>query len=352
MKEIQELLQIAVQKHASDLHLTVGVPPMLRIDGELVPIPEEPKLLPPDIIALAKTVLDERHMNYFRENGEVDFAYSLPGVGRFRMNVYQQRGATAMAIRILNPVIPTPDMLGLPQSLIDITSKKRGLVLVTGITGSGKSTTLASLIDIINETYASHVITLEDPIEYLHRHKRSIVNQREIGTDTRSYAAALRVALRQDPDVILVGEMRDLETTEIALTAAETGHLVFSTLHTIGAVNTVDRIIGQFPENEQQQVRMQLADVLQCIVSQQLIPRKDSRGRIGAFEILLLNPAVRNLIREGKTYQIQTTMQTSRGAGMQLMDDALYELWRTQKIFREDALRFAQDYTTLERRLH
>lgn len=350
MYDLQKLLEDAVQYKASDVHLTVGKAPIFRMDGELRESGNE-KLSPDQVRELLLPIIDEHHREELKQEGETDFAHAIPGTGRFRVNVYQQRGAYAAAIRILPYEIPLPDTLGLPQEVIDLSSKKRGLVLVTGPTGSGKSTTLASLIRTINEKYAKHIITLEDPIEYLHRHGKSMVNQREIGSDSRSYAHALRAALRQDPDVILVGEMRDLETISTAITAAETGHLVFSTLHTIGAEKTIDRIIDVFPPGQQQQVRIQLASVLECIISQQLLARSDTFGRVAALEVLFVNPAVRNLIREGKTFQIPSVMQTSRKIGMQTMDDALYQLCMERKIDGEQAVTFAQNSAEMERRL-
>lgn len=256
------------------------------------------------------------------EKGEVDFAYSIKSLGRFRVNVFKQRGSYAAVIRLVSTAIPSAESLGVPHSVIELTKKKRGLVLVTGPTGSGKSTTLASLLDIINSNYSAHIITLEDPIEYLHNHKKAIVNQREIWLDTYSYANALRAALREDPDVVLVGEMRDLDTIATAITAAETGHLVFSTLHTIGAAPTIDRIIDAFPPHQQTQIRVQLGSILESVISQQLLPTADGRGRVAAFEVMHGTAAVKNLIREGKTHQIASVIQTSRKLGMQTMDDA------------------------------
>ena len=286
--------------------------------------------------------MDNRHRNELETNGQTDLAYAIPGVGRFRVNVYKQRGTLASAMRCLPFSIPDADSLGIPAEVQALTAKKRGLVLVTGPTGSGKSTTLASLVDIMNRKYPYHIITLEDPIEYLHRHQYSMVNQREIGSDSNDYAQALRAALREDPDVILVGEMRDLETISTALTAAETGHLVLSTLHTIGADKTIDRIIDVFPPNQQQQVRIQLASVLECIISQQLIRREDGRGRVAALEVLFANTAIRNMIRENKTYQIISTMQTGKRQGMQTMDDAIYELFLRGDISADSAVSYAQ----------
>lgn len=342
MYSLEEILRQSVTAGASDVHFSVGRPPYYRIDGVLTPLEGE-KLLPPDMEALLLPILDERHRSELDENGQTDLAYAISGVGRFRVNVFRQRGTLAAVMRCLPFTIPDADNLHIPPQVQALTGKKRGLVLVTGPTGSGKSTTLAALIDQLNRNYPYHIITLEDPIEYLHRHDKSIVNQREIGSDSTDYAQALRAALREDPDVILVGEMRDLETISTALTAAETGHLVFSTLHTIGAAKTIDRIIDVFPPNQQQQVRIQLASVLECIVSQQLIRREEGKGRIAALEVLFANNAVRNLIRENKTYQITSIMQTSKKAGMQTMDDALYELYLKGDISADAAVTYAQD---------
>ena len=351
MQTLNELISQAVSLNASDLHLTVGIPPTARIDGQLHPMGEE-KCMPPDIEAMAMSVLDDTHKEILQRNGEVDLAYSVPGKGRYRLNIFRQRGVLAMAVRVLNTRIPSPEELGLPDVLLTMCQKKRGLVLVTGPTGSGKSTTLASLINIINHTTNQHIITLEDPIEYLHRHNKSIVNQREMGSDSQNYAAALRAALREDPDVILVGEMRDLETISTAITAAETGHLVFSTLHTVGAANTIDRIVDVFPPYQQQQIRTQLADVLECVVSQQLIPRQNREGRVAAIEVMLSNSAIRNHIRESKTFQIASVMQTNRKLGMITMDDALLELYHAGDISLEKALSYAQDPVALRKRLY
>jgi twitching motility protein PilT len=262
-----------------------------------------------------------------------------------------QRGSVAIAVRVLNFEIPRPEKLGIPESVVEVVKKQRGLVLVTGPTGSGKSTTLASLVNVINENYPYHIITLEDPVEYLHKHKKGIVNQREMGADSDDYASALRAALRQDPDVILVGEMRDLETISIAITAAETGHLVFSTLHTIGAASTIDRIIDVFPPYQQQQIRTQLAEVLVCVVSQQLIAKQTGKGRCAAFEVMHINPAIRNLIRESKTFQIPSVMQTNKKSGMQTMDDCIYELYSKNIISGVEAMRYAQDVAYISKRI-
>lgn len=350
MYELKEVLENGVVKKASDIHFTVGRPPVYRQNGALRPSEGE-KFTPEDMERMLLPMLGERHKRELEDAGETDFSYAIDGVGRFRVNVFRQKGTLASVMRIFPDKIPDTDSLGLPREVVELTRKKRGLVLVTGPTGSGKSTTLASLINVINQNYEEHVITMEDPIEYMYEHARSTVNQREVGSDTKSYAGALRAALRQDPDVLLVGEMRDLETISTAITAAETGHLVFSTLHTIGADKTIDRVIDVFPTGQQQQIRVQLAAVLECVVSQQLLPRVGG-GRIAALETMFVNPAVRNLIREGKTFQIPSIMQTSRRIGMLTMDDALYELYTTNKITIDDAMNFSQDQGNMGRRLN
>lgn len=350
MTTIENMLIMAKEKGASDLHITVGIPPKCRIHGELKSLGND-KLSPEDTNELIMPILTNHMKKVLEDRGEADFSYSIPNIGRYRVNVFKQRGSYAAAIRLVGTIIPSPNMLGIPESVLELTKKKRGLALVTGPTGSGKSTTLASLIDQINMNYNNHIITLEDPIEYLHQHKKSIVNQREIGLDTNSYGEALRAALREDPDVILVGEMRDLDTISIAITAAETGHLVFSTLHTIGASNTIDRIIDVFPPHQQQQIRIQLASVLESVISQQLIPSTDGKGRMAAFEVMHVNSAIRNLIRESKAHQITSIIQTNKKIGMQTMDDAIYNLYINKKIDAERAIHFAQDPTALERRL-
>ena len=351
MYDLSEILIHSVECRASDIHLSVGRAPNYRIDGVLHTEGEE-KLKPDDVKNLIMPLLDERHKRELEESGQTDFAHAIPGVGRFRVNVFKQRGTLASVMRALPFEIPEPDMLGIPPEVVAVTEKKRGLVLVTGPTGSGKSTTLASLIQVINRTRADHIITLEDPIEYLHKHDKSIVNQREIGSDTENYAKALRAALREDPDVILVGEMRDLETISTAITAAETGHLVLSTLHTIGADKTIDRIIDVFPPDQQQQVRIQLAAVLECVVSQQLLKRSDGQGRVAALEVLFANNAVRNLIREGKTFQIASIIQTSKRLGMQMMDDALYDLYMQRMVDGETVISYAQDPVTMNKEIN
>ena len=351
MYTLKLLLSKAREIGASDLHVSVGVPPKCRLDGELVAIAED-VIKPSDAKALVEEMIPKRLIPDFNENGEVDFSYALPEVGRFRVNIFKQKGTMSFVIRLVNTEIPEPEKLGLPESVVDLTKKKRGLVLVTGPTGSGKSTTLASLINIINRDYTKHIITLEDPIEYLHTHKKSVVNQREIGIDTNSYAGALRAALREDPDVILVGEMRDLDTISTAITAAETGHLVFSTLHTIGAVPTIERVIDVFPTNQQQQIRLQLATLVEAIISQQLMPVASGKGRVAAFEIMYANAAIRNLIREGKSHQIPSLIQTAKKDGMITMDDAIYDLYSSGRVSYEEAMNFAQDQTTLAKRMY
>lgn len=350
MYNLDEILIQSVKSGASDIHLTTGRPPSYRIDGVLAPIEGE-RLTPQMLEELLMPLMDVRHRGELQDNGQTDFAYAIPGVGRFRVNVFKQRGTLASVMRSLPFNIPEPEQLGIPAEVVEMTSRKRGLILVTGPTGSGKSTTLASLLHVINRTYPYHIITLEDPIEYLHRHDKSVVNQREIGSDSTDYAQALRAALREDPDVILVGEMRDLETISTAITAAETGHLVFSTLHTIGADKTIDRIIDVFPPN-QQQIRIQLASVLECVVSQQLLKKADGSGRVAALEILFANNAVRNLIRESKTYQIASIMQTNKRAGMQTMDDALYDLYMRKLIDADNAVTYAQDPVSMNKKVN
>ncbi len=350
MMTVEEILTVAKELKASDVHIAVGIPPKVRVHGELMNM-NYPMLTKDDSDSIIKSVMNTRQMEILEEKGEVDFSLSIPKVGRFRVNVFRQRGALSAALRLVNTIIPRPEDLGVPPSVVNLFKKKRGLVLVTGPTGSGKSTTLASIINVINENLPAHVITLEDPIEYLHSHKMATVNQREIGMDSLSYKNALRAALREDPDVVLVGEMRDLETISIAITAAETGHLVFSTLHTIGAAATIDRIIDVFPPHQQQQIRIQLAMVLEAVVSQQLIATADGKSRVAAFEVLHSTPAIKNLIRENKTFQIASTMQTNKKMGMQTMDDALFYLYAQGIISRDNALNYAQDPQSLERKL-
>lgn len=348
---IDDLIRDCRDLGASDLHLAVGIPPKCRVKGKLVNM-NYGVLAPAHTRALIEPMLSEKQKAAFMETGEFDFSYAAEGLGRCRVNIFRQKGNWGLVIRLINTKIPSPKQLGLPPSIVELTKRKRGMILVTGPTGSGKSTTLASLIDIINTEAAEHILTFEDPIEYLHNHKQSVVNQREVGDDTGSFANALRAALREDPDIILVGEMRDQETIAAAVTAAETGHLVFSTLHTIGAAPTIDRIIDVFPPHQQRQIRTQLATILVSIISQQLLPTADGNGRVAAFEIMHANPAIRNLIREEKPHQIPSIIQTSKKEGMITMDDSLYELYMKHEITAKDALEFSQDLQMMQRKIH
>jgi len=364
MKTTEIILQ-AFKLNASDVHITVGRPPAFRIRGSLctIDVPEIRdklneelraeirSLTPQDTDTLVREIMRPDQYEKFAAQGEFDFSYSIPGVLRIRVNVFRQRSSTAFVMRLLNTTIPSFSQLGLPDVLNFLAVRPHGLVLVTGPTGSGKSTTLAAMIDLINREKRLHIITLEDPIEYLHRHNQCSVNQREIGEDSKSFATALRAALREDPDVILVGEMRDIETIGIAVTAAETGHLVLATLHTPGAPETIDRIIDVFPPQQQQQIRVQLANTLEGIVSQLLLRKADGSGRIPALEILLMTPAIRNIIREGKTFQIMSQIQTGAKYGMTTIDASLKNLYQKQLIGREDALIYARDPENLKKDL-
>jgi len=323
---IDELLERMVEANASDLHVTTGTPPAIRVRGEVERLEGFDPLTGEETQQLLYRILSSEQQKHFELNRQLDFSYSIPGLARFRVNVYFQRESIGAAFRLIPTELKTLEELGIPDSLHVLAEKPRGLVLVTGPTGSGKSTTLAAIIDEINRNRSEHILTIEDPIEFLHRHKRCIVNQREIGPDATSFADALRAALRQDPDVILVGEMRDLETISTALTAAETGHLVFGTLHTQSAPSTIDRIIDVFPAEQQEQVRIQIANSLQGVVTQALLPTADGMGRVPALEILLPDDAVRNLIRQGKVEQIYSVMQTNTGRGMQTMEQSLGDL--------------------------
>jgi twitching motility protein PilT len=334
---IDELLKLAVERDASDLHISAGSPPVIRVNGNLERLPETPQMEPDDIRVLIYRILSTEQQKQLETKRQFDFSYSIPGLARFRVNAYFQRASLGAAFRQIPARIKTLEELGMPERLYELGELPRGLVLVTGPTGSGKSTTLASLINEINETRDEHILTIEDPIEFLHSHKRCIVNQRELGADASSFAQALKAALRQDPDVILVGEMRDMETIGTALTAAETGHLVFATLHTQDAPQTIDRIIDVFPAEQQGQVRSQLGVSLEGVITQQLIPTADGSSRVAACEVLIATPAVRNLIREGKTHQVYSVMQTGTQHGMQTMDAALAQLVRAGKITRQAA---------------
>ena len=342
------LLSIAKAHHASDLHITVGVRPKCRISGTLYEMDGFEKLTPAMTKELVESMFGPKQKATMEATGEVDFAYTDTRVGRFRVNAFHQRGSYAAVLRIVASDIPTPEALGIPEAVLGLTKKKRGLVLVTGPTGSGKSTTLASLIDVINKERNEHIITLEDPIEYLHKHNRSIVNQREIGLDTDSYGNALRAALREDPDIILVGEMRDFDTISTAITAAETGHLVFSTLHTIGAAPTIERIVDVFPPHQQNQIRQQLASVILGVVAQRLLPNLDGRGRSAAFEIMIGTPPVQALIRENKTGQLQSILETNFKDGMITMRRSLEELVAASKISQEQANALSMDAKQVE----
>ncbi len=344
--KLNKLLLQGIEMNASDVHLTVGLEPMARVNGSLVKIMEE-KINKDIIKGLVTTMMGDDEKSEFDEKGEVDFSYSLDDY-RFRVNAFHQRGNEAAVLRIISNNILALDELGLPSQLGEMALKPRGLFLVTGPTGSGKSTTLAAMIDLINQKLDRHIITLEDPIEYVHQHKRSIINQRAVGSDTENFANGLRAALRQDPDIILVGEMRDLETISTAITAAETGHLVLATLHTNNASETIERIIDVFPSHQQEQIRTQLAISLVGVLSQQLLPTIDGRSRVVATELLVSNSAVSNLIREGKTHQLESAMQTGRKSGMHTMDYSLRDLYRQREISMETALSRAVNRQTLQ----
>jgi twitching motility protein PilT len=346
----QVLLEV-LDRRASDLHITAGAPPMVRVRGRLTPVDGYPVLTPTDTREIVYSILSNAQRQKFETNWQLDFAYQIPGRARFRVNAYFQRSAIGAAFRLIPFEVVPLENLGLPPSVAEFAKRPRGLVLVTGPTGSGKSTTLASLIDVINSTREEHIMTIEDPIEFLHKHKRCLVNQRELGSDATTFGDALKAALRQDPDVILVGEMRDLETIGTALTAAETGHLVFATLHTQDTPQTIDRIVDVFPPGQQGQVRAQLSVALQGIMTQMLVPTADGAGRCVAAEILVPTPAVRNLIREGKTHQIYSVLQTGGAQGMQTMDASLAQLVRANRITRQIAEQRAHSAEELRRLL-
>ncbi len=338
MAALYDLLKMMVERGGSDLHITTGSSPRLRIDGKLVPI-DHPSLSPADTKALCYSVLTDAQKHRFEENNELDLSFAIKGVSRFRANIFMQRGAVAGAFRLIPFEIRTFKDLGLPEIMNEIVKKSSGLVLVTGPTGCGKSTTLAAILDRINSEKSAHIITVEDPIEYLHLHKKCLVNQREVTTDTKSFRDALRYILRQDPDVVLIGEMRDLETIETALTVSETGHMTLATLHTNSAAQTINRIIDVFPPHQQEQIRAQLSMVLEGILAQQLIPKKSGLGRTLALELLIPNPAIRNLIREDKVHQIYSMMQTGQSKfGMQTMNQSLFELYIKGLISYDDAI--------------
>ncbi len=348
---LEDFLHIMVERGSSDLHLKAGSAPMIRIDGDLVPVTYE--ILTPDIVRrMIESILTDEQKSKFIAEKELDLAYSVPGLSRFRVNIYLQRGSWGTAIRVIPSRPFTIDELKLPLILKEMAMKPRGLILVTGPTGSGKSTTLAAMINHINENRRCHIVSIEDPIEFLHKDKNSVISQREVGDDTLAFANALRHVLRQDPDVILVGEMRDLETTSIAITAAETGHLVLATLHTSSAATTVDRVIDIFPAHQQQQVRMQLSVTLEGIMCQTLLPKAKGHGRVMAMEIMPVTPAIRNVIREGKSHQIPNIIQSSAQQGMQSLDVALRNLYLQGLITYEDAVSKASSYDEFARLLN
>ena len=337
MLQIDKLLELVVDKGASDLHITVGSPPVVRLSGKLRAL-NTPPLTAEDTQALMKSITSERAQQELAETGGADFGFSFGDRARFRVSVLKQKGNVGLVLRQISNTLLTMEQIGLPNAVANLLNRPRGMFLVTGPTGSGKSTTLASCVDYINRELDSHIITIEDPIEFYHEHKKSIVTQREIGVDVGGFDEAIRRALRQDPDVILVGEMRDLETISAAITAAETGHLLFGTLHTMGAAETINRIVDAFPTNQQEQVKTQLSQALMCVVSQTLIPRAEGSGRIAAHEIMVLTPAIAHLIREGKIFRINSEIQTGSRFGMQLMDDALFEMFRKKLIKYQDMM--------------
>jgi twitching motility protein PilT len=348
---IDELLEIVVEHNASDLHLAVGLPPVIRVDGALRKTRYE-ALTPQVAQRMIYDILLDEQIERFETDMQLDCAYQLQKIARFRMNVYKDRSTVAAALRLIPTRIPTPQELGLPAVVEQLARRPRGLFLVTGPTGSGKSTTLAAMVDQINRERSEHIITVEDPIEYLHTHKKSVINQRELGQDTHSFQAALRVALREDPDVLLVGEMRDLETIALAITCAETGHLVLATLHTNNAAESVDRMIDVFPPEQQEQIRIQVSNNLLSILSQQLLPRAGQPGRIAAIEVMVATAAIRNLIRENKAHQITSIIQTSAEHGMQTMDQALRDLYQQSMITYEVAMQRAQNQDELKKLIY
>jgi twitching motility protein PilT len=345
---LHQLLKAMIEKGASDMHITVGAPPLLRIDGAVVPL-KLPPLGPVETKFLCYQILSEEQKINFEKSNEIDLSFGVPNLSRFRANIFTQKGHVAAAFRTIPFKILNFDELGLPQVVADLTNKPSGLVLVTGPTGSGKSTTLASMIDKINSEQRVHIMTIEDPIEYLHKHKLAVVNQREVGADTESFKLALKYVLRQDPDVVLIGEMRDLETIEAALTISETGHLVFATLHTNSAISTVNRVIDVFPPHQQQQIRSKLSFVLQGVVSQQLLPRFGQPGRALALEVMIPNAAIRNLIREDKVHQVYSQMQVGQDKfGMQTLNQSLYSLYARRMISLEEAMSRATEVDELK----
>lgn len=348
--EISKLLDVVIRERGSDLHLAVGKPPTIRLNGDLRPLQLRP-LTPEDTVQLMRSITPERHQQELQEEGGADFGFTYNDQARFRVSLFKQRGYVGMTLRLIPSVLMTFEEIGLPAVIKDLCLRPRGLVLVTGPTGSGKTTTLATMIDFINREESCHIITIEDPIEFYHPHKRSIVTQREVGVDVPSFAECLRRVLRSDPDVILVGEMRDLETVQAAITAAETGHLVFATVHTTGAANTVNRIIDAFPVDQQEQIRTQMAATLEAVISQALLKTADGKGRVAAFEIMFVTDAIRNLIRENKCFRINSFIQTGGNLGMILLDDYMFNLWTQGRITFQEMMKYAQDPDSLQQKV-
>jgi len=344
---METLLTYVIDSGSSDLHIAVGVPPTVRLHGNLTPVPNTPVLTPISTKHLVNSIMTSDQQEVFESEHEIDYSFGFSGLGRFRVNAFHQRNSVSAALRLIPTKVPELETLGMPPVIESLTQLKKGLVLVTGPTGSGKSTTLAAIIDKINRERQEHILTIEDPIEFMHSHKKSVVQQREVGQDTVTFGRALKSALREDPDIVLIGEMRDLETIGAAVSTAETGHLVFGTLHTNSAAQSIDRMIDVFPSHQQAQIRMQLSTSLQAIVSQRLVP-KVGGGRVCALEVLVATPAIRNLIREGKSHFIESSMQSGRGEGMILFDDCLDELLRDGKITLETAIGFANDPDTFK----
>ena len=350
MVELNKLLQLVVDKRASDLHLTVGLPPTVRLNGSLRPL-NLPPLTPDETVAFMKAITPERIQHELKEKGGGDFGFAYEKKARFRVAVYMQRGNVGISLRLIPSKLLSFEEIGLPPSVKNLLFRPRGLILVTGPTGSGKTTTLATMIDFINQENDCHIITIEDPIEYYHEHKKSIITQRELGNDVGSFAEALRRGLRMDPDVMLVGEMRDLETIQAAITAAETGHLVFGTLHTTGAARTINRMVDVFPVEQQEQIRAQLSQALLAVISQQLLPRADGSGVVAAFEIMIINSAIEHMIRENQTHKITSAIQTGAQQGMILLDDFLYNLFLQKKITYQTMMMAAQNPSDLEQKV-
>jgi len=348
---IDRLLETCIKQQASDLHLSVGKPPTLRMGGHLVPLKTK-VLEPDDTVALMKSIASERSQNELQEGGSTDFGFAFGDAGRFRVSIFRQKGNLSLVLRRIPNELLSINQIGLPSVVKELLRRPRGLLLITGPTGSGKTTSLASMIDYIRRAMDRHIITIEDPIEYYFPHDKSLVNQREVGTDVPSFSEAIRRALRQDPDVILVGEMRDLETISAAVEAAETGHLVFGTLHTNGAASTINRLIDAFPVDQQEQIRVQLSTTLIGVISQALLPRDDKRGMVAAYEFMLVTPAIANMIREGKTFRIDSAIQTGAKFGMQLLDDHLWSLYEEGKISARDMVDKSRDAERLTERVH